>query len=272
MATRTDLTDFGLTDFSLSAKTAIVTGASRGIGEAIARQLAARGATVVLVSRTQESLDAVAASINGAAGGADAGAGGGKAIAIACHTGKSEAIEALFERLRGELGRLDILVNNAATNPYFGPAIGIEEQAFDRTMEVNVKGYFLMSQHAARIMVEQGSGSIINIASVAGISPGPLMVVYSMTKAAVISMTKGMAKELGPKGVRVNAIAPGLVETQFAAALIDNPKFYDAMVGMTPLRRHGQPHEIAGAAVYLASEASAFTTGAVLVCDGGATA
>ncbi|MEM7354003.1 MAG: glucose 1-dehydrogenase [Acidobacteriota bacterium] len=252
-------------DFRLEGKTALVTGASRGIGESIAREFARRGATVVLVSRTQEALDEVAASIN------EEAETDGRAIAIACHTGKSEAIELLFERLGSELGRLDILVNNAATNPYFGPAIGIDEKAFDVTLAVNVKGYFLMSQYAARLMVEQGGGSIVNIASIAGISPGQMMVVYSMTKAAVISMTKGMAKELGKKGVRVNAIAPGLVETQFASALIDNPDIHQPIVGATPLKRHGQPAEIAGAAVYLASDASSFTTGAVLVCDGGAT-
>ncbi len=251
-------------DFRLDGKTALVTGASRGIGEAIARAFAERGATVVLASRKQEDLDAVAASIHGE--------GRGRAVPIACHTGRSEAIAALFDRVRDELGRLDVLVNNAATNPYFGPAIGIDERAFDVTLAVNVKGYFLASQQAARMMVEQGSGSIVNVASMAGLTPGPLMVVYSMTKAAVISMTKGLAKELGPKGVRVNAIAPGVVETKFAAALIDDEKIHGAIVGATPLRRHAQPREIAGAAVYLASEASSFTTGSVLVCDGGATA
>lgn len=252
--------------FRLDGKIALVTGASRGIGESIARAFARRGATVVLSSRKQDSLDAVAASINSEDGIS------GRAIAIACHTGNGEAIAALFDRIRSELGRLDALVNNAATNPYFGPATGIEEKAFDVTLEVNIKGYFLMSQHAARMMAEQGSGSIINVASVAGITPGEWMVVYSMTKAAVISMTKGMAKELGRKGVRVNAIAPGLIETQFASALIDDQDTHKAWIGATPLRRHGQPSEIAGAAVYLASEAASFTTGSVIVCDGGATA
>ena len=252
-------------DFRLDDKIALVTGASRGIGESIAREFARRGATVVLASRKQASLDAVADRINSEEGVA------GRALAIACHTGQTQTIEALFERIREELGRLDVLVNNAATNPYFGPAVGIDEKAFDVTMKVNVKGYFLMSQHAARMMVRQGGGSIVNIASIAGISPGQLMVVYSMTKAAVISMTRGLAKELGRQGVRVNAIAPGLVETRFAAALIDNPDIHQPIVDTTPLRRHGQPLEIAGAAVYLASEASSFTTGAVLVCDGGAT-
>lgn len=251
-------------DFKLDNKTAIITGASRGIGEAIARGFANQGATVVLASRKQEALDAVAASIN-----AD---GRGKAIPVACHAGNMGAINALFERVRSELGRLDILVNNAATNPYFGPATGIEERAYDKTMEVNLKGYFFMSQQAGLMMTRQKSGSIINVASIAGIMGSQMQVVYGMTKAAVISMTKGMARELGPVGVRVNAIAPGLVETKFASALIQNPAIHKVVVDMTPLRRHGQPDEIVGAALYLASDASSFTTGSVIVCDGGATA
>jgi NAD(P)-dependent dehydrogenase (short-subunit alcohol dehydrogenase family) len=251
-------------DFNLAGKTALVTGASRGIGEAIAREFARRGATVMIAARKLDALEGVAASIN--AGGA------GRAIPVACHTGQPAAIAALFERVRSELGRLDVLVNNAATNPYFGPALGCEEAAFDKTFEVNVKGYFLMSQHAARMMVAQRAGSIINVASIAGISPHPMQVVYSMTKAAVISMTRGMAKELGSTGVRVNAIAPGVVETKLAAALIDNPAIHRMVVQLTPLGRHGQPDEIVGAALYLASDAASFTTGSVLVCDGGMTA
>ena len=251
-------------DFNLEGKTAIVTGSSRGIGEAIARGLAENGATVVLSSRKQDALDAVAESVNSE--------GKGKALAIACHTGKPDQIEALFERVRSECGGIDILVNNSATNPYFGAAVDCPEPAFDKTFEVNVKGYFMMTQQAARMMVKKQSGSIINVASIAGVSAGPMQVVYSMTKAAVINMTKGFAKELGPQGVRVNAIAPGLVETKFAAALIENPEILKMVNDFTPMKRHAQPHEMVGAALYLASDASSFTTGSVIVCDGGATA
>jgi len=251
--------------FSLEGKNAVVTGASRGIGEAIARAFAHRGARVVLSSRKQEALDAVAESINDEVGAE-------RALPIACHTGTPEQIEALFDRVGSELGRLDILVNNAATNPFFGAAVDCSERAYDKTFDVNVKGYFLMTQRAAKMMAAQGSGSIINIASINGITPALFQVVYSMTKAAVISMTRGFAKELGGKGVRVNAIAPGLVETKFASALINNPAILEAVNQMTPMGRHAQPSEMVGAALYLASDAASYTTGAVIVCDGGATA
>ncbi len=249
-------------DFSLTDKVAVITGASRGIGEAIARGFAEQGATVILSSRKQEGLDAVAESIN-----AD---GGGKAIAIACHGGKPDQIAALFERVEKDHGRLDIHVNNAATNPYFGPAIDIPEAAFDKTLEVNLKGYFINIQHAARLMRKGGGGSIINVASIAGIRPGANEVTYALTKAAVINMSKGFARELGPEGIRVNAIAPGLVETHFARVLIETKEIHDRVVASTPLRRHAQPNEIAGAAIFLASPASSYVTGSVLVLDGGA--
>ena len=249
-----------IADFSLTGKVAIVTGASRGIGEAIARGMAEQGATVVLASRKQEALAAVGASI---------AAGGGKAMPIACHTGQPEAVTALFDRVMSELGRVDVLVNNAATNPYFGPTIDASESVFDKTFEVNVKGYFFMAQRAAKIMVEQRKGSIINIASIAGISPMPMQGVYSMTKAAVIAMTKAFATELGGVGVRCNAICPGLTETKFAKVLIDTKEIHDLFVKDVPLGRHAQPHEMVGAALYLASDASSYTTGSVIVCDGG---
>ena len=252
-----------IADFSLKDKVVVVTGASRGIGEAIARGLAEQGAIVVLCSRKQEGLDPVADSINSA---------GGRALAIACHTGKPEMIAAMFERVKSEFGRVDILVNNAATNPHFGSLIDFPEAAYDKTMEVNVKGYFLMMQHAARIMVEQGNGSIINVASIAAIKAGPMQGVYAATKAAVVSLTKTFAVELGEAGVRVNAIAPGLVETKFAKLLIDSPEIHERAMERTPMKRHGQPSEIVGAAIYLASDASSFNTGSVIICDGGVTA
>lgn len=252
-----------IADFSLKDKIALITGASRGIGEAIARGFSEQGATVVISSRKQEGLDAVAASIND---------GGGKCVPIACHAGKPEAIAALFDRIEKEWGRLDILVNNAATNPFFGPASEISESAFDKTIEVNLKGYFIMTQHAVRMMKASGGGSIINIASIAGIRPGPNEVTYAMTKAAVINMTKGFAKELGRSGIRVNAIAPGLVDTHFAKVLIDTKEIHDVAIARTPLGRHGEPNEMVGGAIFFASEASSFATGATLVLDGGSSA
>ncbi|MEM6793190.1 MAG: glucose 1-dehydrogenase [Acidobacteriota bacterium] len=252
-------------DFRLDGKVALVTGASRGIGEAIARAFAAKGARVVLSSRKQDALDAVAASICDESGASSA-------TAIACHAGQPAAIEALFERISEEVGPVSILVNNAATNPYFGPAVDAEEWAFDKTVGVNVKGYFLMAQRAARDMVQAGSGVILNVASINGLDAAPMQVIYSMTKAAVINLTQGLAKELGPGGVRVNAICPGLIETKFASALIEHETLYRQILDSTPLGRHGQPEDIAALALYLASDEAAFTTGAVMVCDGGATA
>jgi NAD(P)-dependent dehydrogenase (short-subunit alcohol dehydrogenase family) len=250
-------------DFSLEDKVAIVTGASRGIGEAIATTFAENGAKVVLSSRKQEALDSVAASIRES---------GGEALAIACHTGKLEMIDSLFETVMDTYGRVDILVNNAATNPYFGAALNIPESAYDKTFEVNTKGYFFMTQKAGQIMVEQKRGSIINIASIAGLRGPVMQTVYGMTKAAVILMTKAYAVELGPSGVRCNAICPGLTETHFAKVLIETEEIYKTALQNIPLKRHAQPSEIAGAALYLASDASSFTTGSIIVVDGGSTA
>jgi NAD(P)-dependent dehydrogenase (short-subunit alcohol dehydrogenase family) len=250
-------------DFSLTDKVAIVTGASRGIGESIAKAFAEHGAKVVVSSRKQEGLDKVADAINSA---------GGTCIGVACHGGKPEEMDALFARVKQEYGRLDILVNNAATNPYFGPAIDTPEAAFDKTIEVNLRGYFFMMQRGARMMLETGGGSIINMASISGLRPGKNEVTYATTKAAVLSMTKGFAKELGPEGIRVNAIAPGVVETYFANTLIEDDEKKAAVIARTPLRCYGQPKDIAGAAVYFASEASRYATGSTIVLDGGVTA
>lgn len=250
-----------MTSFELTGKIILINGASRGIGEAFAREFARCGATVIVASRKQEGCEAVARAIVEE---------GGQAVARACHTGDLAQVDALFEWIEAEYGRLDGLVNNAATNPYFGPFVEAPEAAFDKTFEVNVKGYFMMAQRAARLMIKGGGGSILNIASIEGISPSPMMAIYSMTKAAVIMMTKTIAKELGGAGVRCNCICPGLTETKFAKVLIDTPEIRDRQVGKTPLGRHAQPEEMAGAAVYLMSDAASFTTGAILTVDGGA--
>lgn len=252
-----------IVDFRLDNKIAVVNGGSRGIGETIARAFSEQGATVVISSRKQEGLDAVAESINSS---------GGKAVAIVCHAGKPDQIKSLFERVQSEFGGADILVNNAATNPYFGPVADISESAFDKTLEVNLKGYFMMAQHVIPQMKKKGGGSIINIASISGLRPGPNEATYAMTKAAVINMTQGLANELGGDGIRINAIAPGLVETAFARVLVETKEIHDRIIAHIPLGRHGQPEEIAGAAVYLASNASSFTTGSTMVVDGGAVA
>ncbi|MCP4604242.1 MAG: glucose 1-dehydrogenase [Proteobacteria bacterium] len=250
-------------DFSLKDKVAIVTGSSRGIGESIARTFAANGAKVVLTSRKQESLEQVASSIKEA---------GGEAVPIACHTGKMEMIDALFEKVMKSFGRVDILVNNAATNPYFGPMLGISESAFDKTFEVNTKGYFFMAQKAAEIMSDQEKGSIVNIASIAGLAAPPLQGVYGMSKAAVILMTRALANELGQAGIRCNAICPGLTDTKFAKVLIETEAIFEIALQQIPMNRAAQPDEIAGAALYLASDASSYTSGAVITIDGAHTA
>lgn len=244
----------------LRDKVAIVTGASRGIGEAIARTFADHGAKVVVASRKIDGLTPVAASIRDA---------GGEATAIACHTGKEEMVEELVARTVETYGRVDVLVNNAATNPHFGPMLSVDGGAWDKTFEVNVKGYFMAARAVARhILGRNGQGSIVNIASVAGLMAMPLQGVYAMTKAAVISMTKTLSVELGPD-VRVNAIAPGLIETRFAAALTQNEEILQTVLDRTSLKRVGQPTEVAGAALLLASDAGGYFNGAVLTPDGG---
>lgn len=244
----------------LKDKVIVITGASRGIGEAIARAAVAEGAKVVLASRKQADLDKVASEL------------GSAAIAVACHTGKAADVDAMMAKAVETFGRVDGVVNNAATNPYFGPLIDTPDAAIDKTIEVNVRGYL----YVARAFVKHarsrtGGGSIVNIASVAGIRAAPMQGIYGATKAAVISMTQTLAFELGSSQIRVNAIAPGLVETKFASALIHNPMIRDQVVNRTPLGRHAQPVELAGAATYLLSDAASFTTGAVLVVDGGMT-
>lgn len=245
---------------TLTDKVAIITGASRGIGEAIARTFADHGAKVVLASRKIEGVTAVAESI------------GASAHAVAAHTGKEADCVALVNAAIAKFGKVDVLVNNAATNPYFGPLFDIDEGAWDKTFEVNLKGYFWMSREVVRHLRERSArGSIVHVASVAGLVAAPAQGVYGMTKAAIVSMTKTMAYELAGNDIRVNAIAPGFIDTRFASAILKNEVLLDEVLKMTPMKRYGQPDEIAGGALYLASDSASYLTGHTLVIDGGMT-
>lgn len=246
-------------NFDLSGKTALVTGASRGIGEAIALTLSDYGAEVILVSRKIEGLKIVEEKIQGR---------GGKVSSIAANVGSQGDIQSLFAQVKKDHGKLTILVNNAATNPYFGELMNADEGAWDKTFDVNLKGPFFMMQEGIKLMPETG-GSIINVSSVVGISPGPFQGIYSITKAGLIHMTKAFAKELAPKNIRVNALLPGFTETKFSEALMNNDDIYKFAISSIPMNRHAVPEEMAGAVLYLASDASSFTTGTYIACDGG---
>ncbi|MEO1232267.1 MAG: glucose 1-dehydrogenase [Myxococcota bacterium] len=245
----------------LDDRVAIVTGASRGIGASIARTFAAAGARVALVSRKIEGLEGVANTIR---------EDGGEALPLACHTGRPEAVETMVADVVKAFGQVDVLVNNAATNPYYGPFLDTEWSAWDKTFEVNVKGYFAATQAVARhLLKREAPGSIVNIASILGTMGGQFQGVYGMTKAAVISMTQTLAIELGGNGIRINAIAPGFIETKFASALVDNPDVRKQLVARTPAGMIGSPEDVAGLALYLASDAARFATGHTYYVDGG---
>jgi len=246
--------------FDLNGKVAFVSGASRGIGEAIAKLLAQQGAHVIVSSRKLDGCLAVAEAINAA---------GGKATAIACHIGELEQIQSVFAQIREQFGRLDILVNNAATNPQFCHILDTDVSAFQKTVDVNIRGYFFMSVEAGKLMREHGGGSIINVASINGVTPGHFQGIYSVTKAAVINMTKAFAKECAPLGIRCNALLPGLTDTKFASALVKNDTIREQALQHIPLHRVADPSEMAGAVLYLASDASSYTTGVSLNMDGG---
>lgn len=246
---------------SLGGKVAIVTGASRGIGEAIARTFADHGGKVVVASRKMEGLSAVAERIQSA---------GGDCTPIVCHAGKEEQIQELVTATVAKYGKVDILVNNAAANPYFGPMLNCDWGAWDKTFEVNVKGYFAATRAVVRHLADRNApGSIVNVASIAGMTAAIAQGVYGMTKAAVISMTQTLAVELGGSAIRINAIAPGLVETYFAGTLLANEQLVSKMKNLAPVRRVGQPNDIAGMALFLASDASNYVTGQTFVVDGG---
>jgi NAD(P)-dependent dehydrogenase (short-subunit alcohol dehydrogenase family) len=246
--------------FDLSGKVALITGASRGIGEAIALAYSQAGAKVVLASRKQADLDRLAEKIRET---------GGEVLAMAAHTGDMAAISAVVEKAMEMYGGIDIVVNNAATNPHFGPILTAEESHWDKILDVNVKGYFRVVKACAEIMQGRGGGKVINMSSVAGLEPQPMMGVYSVSKAAVLMLTKVLAAELAPYNIQVNAIAPGFVKTRFSAALWQNPQINEAILKRVPQKRMAEPDEIAGLAVYLASPASSFVTGSVFSIDGG---
>jgi NAD(P)-dependent dehydrogenase (short-subunit alcohol dehydrogenase family) len=214
-----------------------------------------------LTSRRLESVQAVADDIVAA---------GGKAAAKSCHAGRLDEIEALFSYIDETFGRLDILINNAATNPFYGPAVNLSPQAFDKTVEVNLKGPYFMLAGALPLMIKSGGGSIVNVASIAALTPPPGQAVYSMTKAGLISITRSFAKEYGKQGIRVNAILPGVVETKLAAAMIEDPGVQKWLARL-PAGRAGQPEDMVAGVLYLVSDQAAYTTGTTLVMDGGAT-
>jgi dehydrogenase/reductase SDR family protein 4 len=244
----------------LKDKIAIVTGASRGIGKATAEVFAREGATVVICGRKQNTLDQVAAELKGLAG---------RIVPVACHVGKLEDLQRLVDTTTSEFGKIDILVNNAATNIAQGPAIEMDDGQFDKMVEVNLKSTYRLTRLVAPGMCQRGWGSIINIASIAGLRPQYHGLLYSMTKAALIMMTQSYALELGPQGVRVNAIAPGLVQTVLSEYYWKDESRLQELLSRQPVRHLGQPPEIAGVALLLASDASSYLTGQTLVVDGG---
>lgn len=246
--------------FDLTGKIALVTGASRGIGESIAKLLAQSGAHVIVSSRKIEGCQNVVDSITAA---------GGSAEAIACHIGEMDQIESIFNQISTKHGKLDILVNNAAANPYFGHVLDTDLSAFQKTVDVNIRGYFFMSVEGGKLMKKSGGGAIVNVASINGVIPGDYQGIYSITKAAVISMTKSFAKECAQFNIRVNALLPGGTDTKFASTLVNNPKILEQMMHHVPMKRVAQPDEMAGTVLYLVSNASSYTTGTAINVDGG---
>ena len=246
--------------FQLDNKVAIVTGASKGIGEAMARGLAEFGAKVVISSRKRESIDAVAESLQN---------DGLEAIAIAANMGNVEEAQTLIDQTVDAYGGIDIIINNAAANPVFGPIQNTEERAYDKILDVNLKGPFELCKRAYPALKQRGGGSIINISSIGGLTPEHGIGIYSVSKAGLINLTKAMAQDWGSDNIRVNAICPGLIKTKFSEALWGNEPILDRFLQQIPLNRVGTSEDIAGLAVYLASDAAAYCTGGVYLIDGG---
>jgi NAD(P)-dependent dehydrogenase (short-subunit alcohol dehydrogenase family) len=249
-----------MTEFSLEGKVAAVTGASRGIGRAIALRLAGAGARVVVSSRKLESVQAVAGEIEAA---------GGQALAVQAHVGRPDDVTSLVAQTVEAFGRLDVAVNNAATSPHFGPALTADEGQWDKVLDTNLKGVFRICQAVLPHMEAQGGGKIINLASLAGVRPSPGLGLYGVSKAGVIMLTQVLAVELGHANVQVNAIVPGVIKTRFSQVLWGTPQIADPLLRHLPLSRFGEPEDVAGLALYLASPASDYVTGGVFLVDGG---
>jgi NAD(P)-dependent dehydrogenase (short-subunit alcohol dehydrogenase family) len=246
--------------FDLGGRRALVTGASRGIGLAVAEALVRRGAEVAITGRKADTLAAAAEQLR---------AGGARVTPVAAHQGDPAAVAALFGQLDAAGFRADVVVVNAATNPVMGPLLDLDLGAWQKILDVNLTGALLTAQAAVKRMLPQRRGSVVFMASIAGIDPLPGLGAYGVSKAGLLGLMRALAKELGPHGIRVNALAPGLVETRFSAALFQDRAGYEQLIAHTPLGRHGQPADVAGAAVFLAADASAYVTGQVLVVDGG---
>lgn len=249
--------------FDLTDKVAVVTGSSKGIGRAIAERMAEHGARVVVSSRKPDACEAVASGIR---------ARGGEAIVVPCHIGRKEELHALVDRTVAQWGGIDVLVCNAAVNPYLGPAAGASDEVYERVMGANVRSNFWLCNMVLPQMAERGGGSVIIISSIGGLRGSAQLGLYAISKAADMQLARNICVEWGPKNIRANAIAPGLVRTDFARALWEDPDIYRRRTRTTPLQRIGEPDEIAGAAVFLASAAGSFVTGHTLVIDGGTTA
>ena len=248
--------------FSLEGKVALITGSTKGIGKAIAEQMAAQGARVVISSRNQDACDEVAAEITAA---------GGEALAVACNINYPEQLQSLVDATLEKWGKIDTLVCNAALNPFFGPSQDIPDEAFDKIMRANIGSVHKLCQLVLPGMAKNGGGAVVIVSSIGGLKGTDKLGAYAISKAADMQIARNLAVEWGKDNIRVNCIAPGLIRTDFARALWENPEIYEATVSKYPLRRIGEPEEIAGAAVFLASDAGSFTTGQTIVIDGGGT-